>query len=170
MNRSRNARRALALSSLTLAAGLACGSAFAATAATDTGFVQKAAMGGIAEVEAGKLAQDKGASADVKQFGARMVADHGKANDELKSIASGKSIAVPADTDARHKKAKAMLEAKAGTSFDAAYKAQMVADHKETIALFEKEAKSGKDAELKAFAAKMLPDLKDHLKMAQMLK
>ena len=153
---------------LALAAALACGSALAAGA--DSGFVQKAAMGGIAEVDAGKLAQDKGSSDAVKQFGAKMVADHGKANDELKSIASGKSIDVPADTDAKHKKAKASLEAKSGAAFDSAYKAQMVADHKETIALFQKEAKGGQDPELKAFAAKTLPDLQEHLKMAQMLK
>ena len=98
-----------------------------------------------------------------------MVDDHTKAGDALTQIATGKGMQVPADTDAKHKKAQAMLEQKSGKPFDSAYKAQMLADHKDTIALFQKEAASGTDPELKAFAAKTLPDLKEHLKMVQAL-
>ena len=143
-------------------------SSFAALAA-DEGFVQKAAMGGIAEVDAGGMAQEKGSSQAVKDFGQKMVQDHSKANDELKQIATSKNMALPTAPDDKHKKAEAMLGAKTGAGFDRAFKAQMVADHKSTIALFQHEATSGSDPDLKAFAAKTLPDLKDHLKMAQAL-
>ena len=138
--------------------------------AADDAFVQKAAMGGIAEVEAGNLAQQKGASDSVKQYGAQIVTDHTKANDELKQIASSKSISVPTAPDAKHQAAKGALEAKSGAAFDRSFKAQMIADHKTTIALFERESKSGSDPELKAFATKTLPDLQGHLTMAQALK
>ena len=137
--------------------------------AMDTDFVQKAAMGGMAEVEASQVAQDKASKDSVKQFSAKMITDHTKANDELKQIATGKGMTLPAAPDAAHQKAKAKLSAMSGTGFDKAYKAQMVADHQKTVALFQKESSSGKDAELKAFATKMLPDLKEHLKMAQAL-
>ena len=98
-----------------------------------------------------------------------MVADHSKTNDELKQIATNKNMAVPSEPDPAHKAAASKLQAKAGTAFNESFKAQMVADHKATIALFEKEAKSGADADLKAFAAKTLPALQEHLKMAQAL-
>ena len=120
----------------------------AAGAADDT-FVTKAASGGMAEVNAGQLAQQQGSSDAVKQFGQKMVADHSKANDELKSIASGKNMQLPTTPDAMHQKAMASLQAKSGASFDKAFKTQMVADHKATIALFQREASSGTDADLK---------------------
>ena len=164
-NRFRPGQR-IACGLLVAAAGMASTAAFAA----DETFVQKAAVGGMAEVEAGNLAQQKGASGAVKEFGAKMVTDHTKANDELKQIAGGKSMTVPGEPDAAHKQAKASLEAKSGASFDRAYKEQMLKDHKATIALFEKESKSGSDAELKAFATKTLPDLREHLKMVQAMK
>ena len=151
--------------SIAAAASLAGVSAFAA----DDSFVAKAAIGGMTEVDAGGMAQQKGASNAVKDFGQKMVQDHTKANDELKQIATSKNITVPPAPDAAHKKAEAALGAKSGLAFDRAFKAQMIADHKTTIALFENEANKGSDPELKAFAAKTLPDLRSHLQMAQTL-
>jgi putative membrane protein len=141
----------------------------AAGPAADVAFVQKAAAGGLAEVAAGTLAQKKGNNDRVKQFGAHMVEDHSKANDELKALAAAKKIEVPSTPDAEHRQALAKLEAASGAAFDRAYRAQMVADHQKTIALFEQQAKNGQDADLKAFAAKTLPSLREHLKMAQTL-
>ena len=138
--------------------------------AADELFVQQAAIGGMAEVEAGNLARLKGSSDAVKQFGAQMVTDHTKANDELKRIATGKKMALPGKPDAAHQAAKEKLQAASGAAFDEGFKKQMIADHKVTIELFEKEAKDGKDPDLKAFAAKTLPDLQGHLKMAEALK
>src|SRR6202051_4845966 len=65
----------------------------------DRAFVLKAAQGGMTEVQLGQLAVDKGTLQDVKDFGSKMVTDHGKANDELKSIASSKNITVPDKLD-----------------------------------------------------------------------
>ena len=139
----------------------------ASVPAADKAFVEKAAVGGMAEVRMGKMAQQKGSSDQVKQFGARMVDDHSKANDELKQIASAKGIALPTDLDAKHKSKMDKMEKLSGAQFDRAYMDDMVADHKEDVAEFKKQASSGKDSDLKAFAAKTLPTLEDHLKMAQ---
>ena len=145
------------------------GSSTTATKAAnpDSSFVKKAAMGGMAEVELGNLAQQKAASDQVKQFGARMVQDHGKANDELKQIAGSKGIDLPTALDDKHRKDKEKLGKLSGAQFDKAYMSHMVDDHKKDVADFKKEASSGKDADIKAFAAKTLPTLEEHLKLAQ---
>ena len=135
----------------------------------DRQFIQKAAMGGMAEVELGKLAQEKASSDEVKKFGEHMVEDHGKANEELKSIASTEGVQVSTELDKKHKATMQKLEKLSGAEFDREYMKQMVTDHKKTVADFKKQADSGKDAELKAFAAKTLPTLQEHLKMAQSL-
>ena len=130
-------------------------------------FVHEAAIGGMTEVKLGNLAQQQASNAQVKQFGARMVKDHSKANDELKQLASRKGIEVPADLDSKHQKDVDQLQKKQGAEFDRAYMDHMVKDHKKDIAEFRKQASSGKDPEIKAFAAKSLPTLQEHLKMAE---
>jgi putative membrane protein len=136
-------------------------------AGADTKFVMDTAKGGLAEVEMGRLAADKASNPDVKKFGQRMVDDHSKANDELKAIASGKGITVPSDLDAADKRQKDQWSKMSGAAFDKAYMADMVKDHKKDVAEFKKEAASGKDPDVKAFAGKTLPTLEDHLKMAE---
>lgn len=138
-----------------------------AAPAADTAFMHKAAMGGMAEVEMGNLAQQKAASDQVKQFGARMVQDHSKANDQLKQIASSKGVTLPASPDKKSQQTMDKMQKLSGAAFDKAYMSDMVADHKHDIAEFQKEAKSGKDADVKAFAEKTLPTLQEHLKMAE---
>src|SRR6185369_11383823 len=133
----------------------------------DKTFVQKAAICGLAEVEMGKLAQQKAASDQVKQFGTRMVDDHSKANDALKQVASSKGIALPSDLDAKQKSKMAKLEKLSGAQFDRAYMDDMVADHKEDVSKFQKQAKSGSDADIKGFASKTLPTLQEHLTLAE---
>lgn len=140
-------------------------SAQTAPSAADKTFMTKAAVGGMAEVELGKLAQQKAASDQVKQFGSRMVDDHSKANDELKQIAAAKNVTLPAAPDAKSQAVMGKLQKLSGASFDRAYMAEMQKDHKVDIALFEKESRSGGDADVKGFAAKTLPTLKDHMKM-----
>ena len=136
-----------------------------ATSAADKSFAMQAAKGGMGEVALGQMAQQKAGSDAVKQFATHMVDDHTKANDELKQIASTKNITLPSapPSDAKTRK----LEGMSGAGFDKAYMAMMLTDHKKTIALFQKEANSGKDADLKAFASKTLPTLKSHLEMVQ---
>jgi len=138
-----------------------------AAAHADQTFVKEAAMGGMAEVDLGKLAGDKASNDHVKAFGQRMVSDHSKANDELKSLASGKSITLPTTLDSKHKATHDRLAALSGAAFDRAYVSDMVADHKKDVAAFRHEANSGKDADVKAWAAKTLPTLEMHLKDIQ---
>jgi len=143
------------------------GGSGASMSSADKSFVQKAAVGGLAEVEMGKLAQQKAANDQVKQFGSHMVDDHSKANTELQQVASSKGITLPTDLDANHKSKVAKLEKLSGAQFDRAYMTEMVADHKKDVAEFRKQSTSGKDGDIKGFAAKTLPTLEDHLKMAQ---
>jgi putative membrane protein len=133
----------------------------------DKTFVTKAAQGGMAEVQLGQLATEKAQSDDVKKFGQRMVDDHSKANDQLKSIASQKGVTLPTDLSAKDKAEKDRLSKLSGEQFDKAYMKAMVKDHKTDVAEFQKEANSGKDSDVKNFASQTLPTLQDHLKMAQ---
>ncbi len=135
--------------------------------AADHKFAMEAAMGGMMEVELGKLAASKGASDEVRQFGQKMVDDHSKANEELMQLASGKGMTLPAAPDAKHQAEMQKLSALSGEKFDKEYVKMMVKDHKKTVATFEKEAGGGMDAELKAWAASTLPTLREHLQMIQ---
>jgi len=135
--------------------------------AADHKFAMAAAMGGMMEVELGKLAAEKGASDEVRQFGQRMVDDHSKANSELMQLASGKGMTLPTAPDAKHQAEMRKLSALSGEKFDKEYVKMMVKDHKKDVAAFEKEAGGGMDAELKAFAASALPTLREHLQMIQ---
>jgi putative membrane protein len=133
----------------------------------DVEFILKAAQGGMAEVELGRVASQQAASDEVKKFGQRMVDDHGKGGEELKTIAQSRGITLPADIEPRDKALKDRLAKLNGKTFDRTYMRNMVADHKTDVAEFKREANSGKDPEVKAWAAKMLPTLEDHLKDAQ---
>jgi putative membrane protein len=145
----------------------AAGSGAAKLSGLDRQFAIKAIQDGMAEVSTAKLAAANAASADVKKFGEHMAQDHSKAGDELKQIAQNKGIAVPADTDRMHQKLAKQLQAMNGDKFDRLYMREGVKDHKSAVALFTKEAKNGKDPELRAFAGKTLPKLKEHLALAQ---
>jgi len=165
MKRSMHAPFALcALSAALAGAALAQGSS---VPSGDKHFMEKAAIGGLAEVQLGNLAQQKAASDQVRQFGMRMVQDHTKANDELKRLASSKGLQLPSAVDAKHQQVADKLSKMTGADFDKAYMSDMVSDHKEDIGEFKKEANGGKDPDLKAFAAKTLPTLQEHLQMAQ---
>jgi putative membrane protein len=138
----------------------------AAPAASDTQFVQKASASGLAEVELSKLAATNATSAEVKSFAETMVTDHTAANEKLTSIATGKGMKPATVPDADARAAIASLKAKQGAAFDRQYAEIMLKDHKKAVALFEKEATSGKDSDLKGFANDTLPTLKHHLAMA----
>jgi putative membrane protein len=134
---------------------------------SDQKFVMEAAMGGMAEVELGRLAAQKGASDEVRQFGQRMVDDHSKANEELMRVASGKGWTPPAALDAKHQAEMQRLSAMSGERFDKEYVKMMVKDHKKDVGEFQKEAGRGTDADVKAFASSTLPTLQEHLQMIQ---
>jgi putative membrane protein len=135
----------------------------------DTKFAMTAAQDGMTEVELGRLAVQKGMSDAVKQFGQRMIDDHGSANQQLMQLASSKGMTLPTTLDAKHAAMVAKFQRLSGAEFDRAYAKQMVQDHRKAVDLFQKEADRGADADLKAFASKTLPTLQGHLSMAQAL-
>jgi putative membrane protein len=138
--------------------------AFGANSSPDSAFYKHAAEGGIAEVELGNLAQQKSTNQSVKDFGAMMVKDHSAANDKLQSVAASKNISLPTSPSAGQMATKAKLEALSGETFDKSYIRGMIKDHEEDIAMFKKEAVSGKDPDAKAYASATLPTLEAHLK------
>lgn len=129
-------------------------------------FMNEAAMGGMAEVEFGKLAQEKAMNPRVKNFGEMMVRDHTGVNNDLKSIAQQKNVTLPADLG-KHKDHYDDLSKKNGADFDKAYIKMMVDDHKDDIEAFEKIAQNGTDPDLKTFASQKLPTLRMHLDSAK---
>jgi putative membrane protein len=135
----------------------------------DKKFVMEALKGGMAEVEFGKLASEKASNDAVKQFGKRMVDDHGKAGDELKKLAQDKGITPPSELDGKHRKLHDRLAKMSGAEFDRAYVNEMVKDHKKDVKEFQREADKAKDPDVKSFAAKTLPTLQDHLKQIESL-
>lgn len=145
------------------------GQASATVSPDDQTFAQKAASGGMAEVQTAQLAQQKASSPQVKEFASRMTQDHTQANSELQQIAQQAGITLPSQADQKQMATAQRLGGLNGTSFDQAYAQDEVRDHQEDVALFKKEASSGKDPALKAFAQKTLPILQQHLQMAQSL-
>lgn len=130
-------------------------------------FLHEAAVGGLAEVELGKLAQQNASSAAVKDFASTMVNDHGKANQELESLAQKENVTLPTQLDAKHTALRDRLAKLNGAAFDRAYMTEMVKDHQKDVAEFRAESKSSTNADVKAFAAKTLPVLEGHLQMAK---
>ena len=133
----------------------------------DEHFVHDAAAGGMMEVELGRLATERAASAEVKAFGQRMVTDHGKANQQLMQIASGKGITLPKALPAEMQRERDMFARLTGAEFDRMYMDHMVKDHKKDVAEFEKQAEKGTDPAVRTFAQETLPTLREHLTLAE---
>ncbi|MBY0233081.1 MAG: DUF4142 domain-containing protein [Gemmataceae bacterium] len=133
----------------------------------DQDFVLKASAGGLAEVNHGMLAKKQAGSEDVRKFAEHMIMDHEKANKELIALADKKRLKVAERMPPDAVKMADMLAKMKGEEFDKAYMEGQVKDHEETVALFEKQAKDGEDADLKKWAAEKLPTLKEHLEMAR---
>ncbi len=136
---------------------------------SDRDFLNKAAQGSMMEVAAGKLAAQHGLDPAVKSFGAKMVSDHTAAGDMLKSLAASKQTPLSDSVSPEEHAALGKLEGLNGTEFDKAYSQMMVKDHVTDISDFEKEAKKGEDADVKAYAEQTLPTLRHHLMLANRL-
>jgi putative membrane protein len=128
----------------------------------DQEFLQKAAQAGMAEVELGKLAADKGSTAAIRDFGAMMVKDHTMLNNEVKELARGKNVTLPTVMDAKRREKLDELAKKSGKDFDEAYLDCMKKAHKEDLDLFENARDKTKDPDVKAAADKALPIIKTH--------
>ncbi len=133
----------------------------------DRTFVMKAAQGGMAEVALGRLAEKNASSEKVRQFGMRMVKDHGMANKELIVICEKNNFEFPKRMGKEHKECWDKLSGLKGQQFDRAYMKEMVKDHKEDVEEFMAAAQGLQNQDLRRFAAKTLPILREHLKMAE---
>jgi putative membrane protein len=135
---------------------------------SDEQFLTKAAQGGMMEVEVGRLAQEKGSTNEVKEYGRKLEQDHSKANDQLKQIAASKNVQLPTDMGAE-KASVDKLRNLSGDEFDKAFLKMAVKDHKKDVKEFEKESTRAMDSDVKNFASTTLPTLQDHLKTAEQL-
>lgn len=133
----------------------------------DKKFVKNAALGGLTEVELGKLAAQKASDEKVKEFAQKMVDDHTKANDELKQAASKSNIPVPESLDSKHQSRIDKLSKLSGADFDKAYVKDQLKDHQNDVQEFKDEAQGGTDPNVKTFASTTLPILQHHLEMVK---
>ena len=135
---------------------------------TDFKFVSSATEDNQTEITLGQLAAKNGSDPSVRDFGSRMVTDHSKVNQDLAQLIGQKGASV-GDTSPGMKDRFIIkhLQGLNGPDFDKAYIKRMVADHKEDIKAFQKEAEKGDDADVKNFASKTLPALQEHLQMAE---
>lgn len=127
------------------------------------------AQDNMAEVQTGKLAQEKAQSEDVKKFAQHMVEDHGQMLDEQQSIAEAKNIQMPKQPKKEHQSALKKLQGASGEKFDQAYMDQMVKDHDKALKLTREAAKKAKDPQVKQAAEKAAPKIEEHLKMARQI-
>ena len=133
----------------------------------DRAFIEKAAVGGKAEVELGQLALQKAQNDQVKQFAQRMVTDHSQANSELVSMGDKMSLTLPTELDKEHQDIKDKLSKLNGAKFDKEYMNAMVDDHQKDVNEFQKESSNAINSDVKAFASKTLPTLQQHLDLAK---
>lgn len=134
---------------------------------TDAHFVMMASTINLAEIEHGKLAEEKASDEAVKKYGRQMVEDHSKSNEELRIAAKKGGYKLATQMDKEHQAMQKKLQAMKGADFDRHYMMHMVEGHQKAIKLFETQASSGSDADLKAFASKSLPTLQKHLAQAK---
>ena len=135
-------------------------------AEVDLDFAKEAAQGGLMEVRLGELAQQQAKSTKVKDFGQRMVDDHGQAGDKLMQIAEEKGIELPQDLSEEGQGMYEDLQQKSGAEFDEAYMDDMVSDHEDDVSVFEDYVENAEDPDLRSFAEETLPTLKEHLALA----
>jgi putative membrane protein len=177
------------LSTLPLALALAFGSGWAAAQTTggaatqstaqaakseklshgDRKFIEDAAKGGMFEVQSAQLAQQKATDPAVKDFAKKLADDHGKANDELKQLAQSKDVALPDKEKWMDRHEISKLQKASGADFDREFAQHSVKEHEKDIKKFEKAAAKLNDPDVKAWAQKQLPVLREHLAMAQKL-
>ena len=153
------------MSSKAISCGLLWLVAFAFAA--DSSFLKSASEGGMMEVKLGELAQRNASDPQVKEFGQRMMTDHSNMGNEVKALAGRQNVSLSADIGVKDKFTYERMSKKTGADFDKAYMADMVKDHKDDIAAFEKEAKSGSDPDVRNWARQTLPTLRAHLSEAQ---
>jgi putative membrane protein len=134
---------------------------------SDSAFLQQAAQNGMAVTQLGQMALSKSSDSKVKQFAQQLIDDQNKINDQLKSLAQAKQIALPTDVTSDAQKQNKKLQKKSGSAFDEAWSKAIVSDHQKSVKAFTQEGKDAKDADVKKFAQDSLPAMNDQLKSAQ---
>ena len=135
----------------------------------DQKFAKEAALGGLVEVELGKLAAQKASRDDIKQFARKMIVDHAQTNELLMQVARKVDITMPAELDSKHQSRVDKLSKLSGEDFDKAYMQDQLKDRQAQVRDFRAESQAGEDPTLKAFASYMLPKLQEDLKLAKSL-
>jgi putative membrane protein len=135
----------------------------------DKAFVRKAMEGGMAEVQLGQLAAQKGSSEDVKQFGQKMVDDHTKLNEQMKQVAEQLNVKPPTSLSSKDKATMKKLQALNGDAFDKAYIKDMVSDHKKDANEFTEEAQHASNPALQQAASQGAQVIGEHLQMIQQI-
>lgn len=130
-------------------------------------FIKAAIEGDIAEIDVGKLAQEKGQSEAVKQYGAMLVKDHGAHKAKAEEVASQLGVTPPTGSSFGEKATYAKLKLLQGDSFDRSFAKSMVKDHQDDIKEFQKESRKNDAAG--QLAKETLPTLRKHLQAAQRL-
>lgn len=134
---------------------------------SDTSFARRAAEVGITELKLGQLAQEKGSSKEVKDFGKQMVTDYTKANKKLQDDAQKQKVTLPKEMTKSEQMAYDRLSKLSGQSFDRAYARDMVRYHNSDVSEFQRESEHGQSAWTKSFASGNLPTLRDQVKQAE---
>jgi putative membrane protein len=164
-------RKAIGMAALALASTLALGGVHAQdknkASKADDSFLKQAMQGDMAEVKMGQLAQEKGGSDQVKQFGQTLASDHQENLDKAKSLAQKIGMTPPDSVNAEQKATYNKMSKLSGREFDREFAQHMVQDHKKDISKFEQESK--KSGDVASFAQDTLPVLKKHLETAEQL-
>lgn len=146
------------------------GAGASSLASSDRKFMQEAAAGGMAEVEMARVAVERASSDAVRDYARKMIEDHTNANQELMQLASTKGVTLPAGLDAKHRAMLTRLGGLSGAEFDREYVRNAgVKSHERMLKLVQGHARKGRDADARAFAAKMVPAVQMHLDMARQL-
>jgi putative membrane protein len=133
----------------------------------DAAAMKQLAQANLSEISAGKAAVSKAQSPDVKQFGQKMVDDHSKMLEDLRTLAKKKNVALPQDADMKDMAQMKLMERKSGAEFDKAYMEHMVKDHEKDLKDTENIAAKAKDADFKAAVQKANGKIKEHYELAQ---
>jgi putative membrane protein len=135
----------------------------------DQTFVRNAAEGGLAEVQLGQLAAQKGSSEDVKSFGQRMVQDHTTLNENMKLVAESMNLRVPTKLNKKDQAEYDRLNGLSGSDFDNAYLTDMVKDHHKDLQDFRMEDAVTTNQALKAVVQKGGQVIQGHTQMVDQL-
>ncbi len=138
-----------------------------ALSSTDRTFINSAEQGNLAEIQDAKMIEQKATDPAIKDFASRMVTDHTQASQELKALAKSTGVTLPAETTAAEANQKDEWQKLSGVKLDDAYLRGQLEDHKQAISVFENEVEHGQNEAVKDYAAKTLPTLQDHIRIAE---